>query len=64
MTTDHDTPARRTRTMAPDHEVELAFALHAEGMGYRRIAQKLERNPITVRGWLRGRCRKRVGRQV
>lgn len=48
---------------APAHEVELALALHAEGMGYKAIAKKLERSQWTVAKWVTGQRRREVGAQ-
>lgn len=39
----------------------LAVALHEEGLGSKRIAQKLELPVTTVRNWLQGKTRGRWG---
>lgn len=41
--------------------VALAVALHEEGLGSKRIAQKLELPVTTVRNWLQGKTRGRWG---
>lgn len=37
----------------PDKEIELLKALRAEGLGYRRIAKRLGRNPGAIAGAVR-----------
>ena len=48
---------RHHRARHSDHDVELARQLHDAGLGYQRIASKLEVPERTVRDWCTYRMR-------